>query len=341
MARDTEAPAGAGDALLDDPTVFRGTPGRDVARAEEGGFETFYGFGGDDEFSGSVGDAGLYFDGGDGNDVIDGSSSNFVRVVGGAGDDRIRASAESVDVAAGAGDDRVTTGSEDGAVRGGDGADLLDVLFFASGGGLVDGGAGADTLVIGSQPEGSQRVLGGSGDDRIGVRPDAPDGTVWGSIDANGGAGRDVLTGSDDPVDEFGDLLYGGSGNDTISGRRGDDKLGGDGGVDTLTGGAGRDAFDFNPGGSGVGAGRRDVITDFLAGQDVLDLLSVDANAGRSGDQAFTFVGTRAFSGAGQVRLARVDGDTVVQGSTDGDAQPELEILLANGATPTAGDFLL
>jgi hypothetical protein len=31
----------------------------------------------------------------------------------------------------------------------------------------------------------------------------------------------------------------------------------------------------------------------------------------------------------------------VVQGSTDGDAQPEFEILLANGATPAAGDFLL
>ena len=339
MARDTEAPAGAGDALLDDPTVFRGTPGRDVARAEEGGFETFYGFGGDDEFSGSVGDAGLYFDGGDGNDVIDGSSSNFVRVVGGAGDDRIRASAESVDVAAGAGDDRVTTGSEDGAVRGGDGADLLDVLFFASGNGLVDGGGGNDTLVIGGQQRG-QRALGGSGDDRIGVRPNSPDGTIWGSIDANGGDGRDVLTGSDNPETDA-DLLYGGSGNDRLSGRRGDDKLGGDGGVDTLTGGAGRDTFDFNPGGSGVGAGRRDIITDFLAGQDVLDLLSVDANAGRAGDQAFAFVGTRAFTGAGQVRLARVDGDTVVQGSTDGDAAPELEILLANGATPTAGDFLL
>ena len=82
-------------------------------------------------------------------------------------------------------------------------------------------------------------------------------------------------------------------------------------------------------------------MTDFARGEDTLDLLSIDANAGRAGDQAFAFVGTRAFSGAGQVRLARVDGDTVVQGSTDGDAQPEFEILLSNGATPAAGDFLL
>jgi hypothetical protein len=69
----------------------------------------------------------------------------------------------------------------------------------------------------------------------------------------------------------------------------------------------------------------------------VLDLLSIDANAGRDGNQAFSFVGARAFSGAGQVRLARVDGDTVVQGSTDGDGAPEFEILLANGAHPGRG----
>ena len=168
-------------------------------------------------------------------------------------------------------------------------------------------------------------------------------------IDANGGAGRDVITGSDapdsvsdDPDRGSGDdLLYGGQGNDRISGRRGDDKLGGDGGVHTLAGGAGEDVFDFNAGGSGVGAGRRDVITDFARGQDTLDLLPVDADAGRAGDQAFAFVGTRAFGGAGQVRLARADGDTVVQGSTDGDAQAEFEVLLSNGATPAAGDFLL
>jgi Ca2+-binding RTX toxin-like protein len=340
MARPIAASRG-GRRLHDDPTCTGAPRARTSSRDEERGSDLLR-LGGDDEFSGSVGDAGLYFDGGDGNDVIDGSSSNFVRVVGGAGHDRIRASAESVDVAAGAGDDRVTTGSEDGVVRGGDGADLLDVLFFASGGGLVDGGAGGRHPGH-RRPAGSgQRALGGSGDDRIGVRPTSPDGTVHQGIDANGGDGRDVLTGSDHPDAELGgDLLYGGAGNDRISGRRGDDKLGGDGGVDTLSGGAGRDIFDFNPGGSGVGAGRRDIITDFVRGQDVLDLLSVDANAGRAGDQAFSFVGTRAFTGAGQVRLARVDGDTVVQASTNGDRAPELEILLANGAAPAAGDFLL
>ena len=78
-----------------------------------------------------------------------------------------------------------------------------------------------------------------------------------------------------------------------------------------------------------------------MRGQDVLDLLSIDANAGRAGDQAFAFVGTRAFSGAGQLRLARVGGDTVVQGSTDGDAAPELEVLLTGSVNPTASDFLL
>ena len=94
-------------------------------------------------------------------------------------------------------------------------------------------------------------------------------------------------------------------------------------------------------GDGGVGGDERDVVTDFARGQDTLDLLSVDADAGRAGDQAFAFVGTRAFTGAGQLRLARVDGDTVVQGSTDGDAAPEFEVLLTGRITPAADDFLL
>ena len=341
MALLTGAPAG--DALVDEFGVYRGTPGKDViAHAQETPYDIFYGLGGDDEFYLQEDFHGDYqFFGGDGSDLIEGYGADGIGADGGAGDDRIHVSAEYVRVDAGAGDDRVRVGANDGTVHGGDGDDLLDVVAFPYGG-FVDGGAGNDTLLVGALVDYGRRIVarGGAGDDTISAHANSPAGTVYHGIDANGGGGRDVLTGSDDA--EFGaDLLYGGSGNDRLSGRRGDDKLGGDGGVDTLTGGAGRDTFDFNPGGSGVGAGRRDVVTDLLAGQDVLDLLSIDANAGRAGDQAFSFIGTRAFSGAGQVRLARVDGDTVVQGSTDGDGAPEFEILLANGANPAAGDFLL
>lgn len=70
-----------------------------------------------------------------------------------------------------------------------------------------------------------------------------------------GGAGSDELTGSN--INKFGDHLYGGDGNDTLSGLAGDDYLeggaGGDillGGTgdDTLVGGAGTDTYRFGTG---------------------------------------------------------------------------------------------
>ena len=35
---------------------------------------------------------------------------------------------------------------------------------------------------------------------------------------------------------------------------------------------------------------------------DIIDLSALDANAGIGGNQAFSFIGTAAFSGAGQLR---------------------------------------
>lgn len=326
-------------------STFYGTAGKDVVQAEETPHDTFYGLGGGDEFYISTfGGGGYYFYGGDGNDRFSGGATVIWMADGGAGDDRFDLNGEYMRIEGGTGNDRIEGGADSADVFGGDGNDFVDVLSYPDQGDTIDGGAGNDTLLVGSNNEERDSLVavrGGAGDDTIAARSDRHPG-LWDGIDANGGDGRDVLTGPDDPDAELSrDLLYGGAGDDRIHGRRGDDKLGGDGGVDTLTGGGGRDVFDFNPGGSGVGAGRRDVVADFAPGQDALDLLSIDANAGRAGDQAFAFVGTRAFTGAGQLRMARADGDTVVQGSTDGDAQPEFEILLANGATPAAGDFLL
>ncbi|MFC2970460.1 M10 family metallopeptidase C-terminal domain-containing protein [Acidimangrovimonas pyrenivorans] len=76
-----------------------------------------------------------------------------------------------------------------------------------------------------------------------------------------GGAGADTLTGG-----AGADLLAGGAGDDRLVGQGGDDILVGGAGSDTLTGGAGADTFVF------AGDGGRDVVTDFTAGEDRLDL---------------------------------------------------------------------
>jgi Ca2+-binding RTX toxin-like protein len=135
------------------------------------------------------------------------------------------------------------------------------------------------------------------------------------------------------------DFVFGGPGNDFLSGGDGADKLGGGQGVDTLDGGAGPDRFDFERGYSGAGA-TRDELLDFEDG-DIINLAQVDANAGASGDQAFTFVGTGALSGAGQLRSAVVGSVTLVQGSTDADAAPEFEIAIRQRVVLAADAFTL
>ena len=77
----------------------------------------------------------------------------------------------------------------------------------------------------------------------------------------NGGAGNDILIGGTEK-----DLIGGGIGNDSLFGGASNDTLSGGSGLDVLTGDGGRDVFVFA---AGAGA---DVVTDFLDGQDKIDL---------------------------------------------------------------------
>ena len=99
-----------------------------------------------------------------------------------------------------------------------------------------------------------------------------------------GGKGDDTLTGND-----LSNLLVGGAGNDTLYGGGGNDTLRGGTGNDTMTGGAGNDTFVWGLGDQGTtGAPAVDTIKDFglnesdlVKGKDVLDLrdLLVGENA--------------------------------------------------------------
>ena len=85
-----------------------------------------------------------------------------------------------------------------------------------------------------------------------------------------------------------------------------------------------------------------DVIADIASGSDKIDLGAIDANADTGTNDAFTFIGTGAFSNqAGQLRAVTANGVTSVFADVDGDGSADLHIILATPVTLTAADFIL
>ncbi|MBD9375096.1 M10 family metallopeptidase C-terminal domain-containing protein [Rhizobium sp. ARZ01] len=175
----------------------------------------------------------------------------------------------------------------------------------------------------------------------------------------SGTYGNDRLTGT-----SGNDVLDGKVGNDVIKGGAGNDTLIGGTGVDVLTGGSGRDVFvfasvkDSAPGHSGFvnnggfsplsGAGKRDIVTDFVRGEDRLDVSKIDADLKVAGDQAFVWRGKGEFSGkAGELvfRTFDVKGTandrTIVYGDINRDGRADFQIELAGLINLTKGDFIL
>jgi Ca2+-binding RTX toxin-like protein len=149
--------------------------------------------------------------------------------------------------------------------------------------------------------------------------------------------------GNDDLLDGLAgaDELQGKAGNDVLHGGAGDDLLIGGPGSDVLCGGSGGDLFRFFDGDSGTGAGA-DGITDFVNVVDKVDLRDIDSNSGVGGDQAFSWIGTAAFSGtAGELRYYFDGTDTWLQGDCTGDGVSDFEIVFTGSLTLSATDFYL
>jgi Ca2+-binding RTX toxin-like protein len=282
--------------------------------------DVIYGGAGRDRIEASDGDNRIFGEvdndvliGGVGKDILDGGSGTD-RMKGGLGDDRyyIDVSTDRViekDVSLAGGIDRVVS------------AVSLNLLKLAD-------LAGVEQLAL-------------RGSDDLHGRGNLLENTLIGNRGDNvlsGNAGDDILSahaGDDD--------LRGGHGNDNLRAGAGNDLLNGGGGLDILSGDSGRDTFVFGSiSDSGPDPISSDRIVDFGT-SDTIDLRGIDARTTASGDQAFSFIGSASFTGAGQLRYA-LDGagNTVVQADVNGDFTTDFQVVLQGYTRPlSGGDFVL
>jgi Ca2+-binding RTX toxin-like protein len=168
--------------------------------------------------------------------------------------------------------------------------------------------------------------------------------------------GDDLICGDHDGIDLGGDdALKGGGGDDTLIGVVGDDYLNGGAGRDQMYGDLrdGDAVPDAVPGAdifawwytedTGTTEAAADVVYDFgFAEGDRIDLNHIDADVYAAGGQAFTFVGTDAFSGTpGEVRYYHSGGNTYLEIQTGMSVDVEGVIRLVGIHTPEASWFVL
>lgn len=346
------------------PGVGDDNSGDEIIFADAGNDSVLAGIG-NDEVHGGIGDDELF--GEEGNDFLIGDDG-VDRIEGGDGNDNIwDLQGTHCFIDAGDGFDSIQIGSSFGilsVINGGSGYDSLQLASLVSLQLIAVSGIeqletfGAGVTATAAQFEGFRSIIA-SGENPGGDlgRLSLP-GIVVGHQLLNLASelqDRDVFfIGSlfDDTLTmgNGNDTINGLSGNDSLSGRGGNDVLNGGGGRDVLTGGAGRDSL-FGEAGAdrfvlaaasdSVTGAQRDVVRDFVAGVDMLDLRRIDAIPG-AGDDAFDFIETAAFSGAGgELRYEFSGGRTIISGDIDGLNGADFEIALTGNIVLAGTDFLL
>jgi Ca2+-binding RTX toxin-like protein len=302
-----------------------------------------------------------HLNGGAGNDILNGAVGAD-RLIGGDGSDRYYVDnagdivSETNATASTGGTDSVysylsayTLGSNVENLRllatgkaNGTGNSLNNTIEAGAGNNILNGGTGTDTVsyayataaVTANLGLTTAQATGGSGSDTLlkfeNLTGSNYNDKLTGNAAANtltGGAGNDTLTG--------------GAGKDLLIGGAGKDLLIGGAGLDKLYGGAGADKFDFNAlSEMGLGAALRDVIGDFKTSEgDKIDLSTLDANLATTANDAFSFIGSSAFSSnaTGQLRFA----GGILYGSTDADTAAEFEIQLLGVSSLQTADLIV
>jgi Ca2+-binding RTX toxin-like protein len=196
-----------------------------------------------------------------------------ISIAANGGDDKVTigpAINASATVSGGAGNDTIT-GDIVSDVRGDAGNDLL----VSTTGCMLDGGAGNDTLLGGS---GDDMLIGGSGADLMkgGGGNDTADYSTRTEnlVIGLGTAADDGAAGEHDNVWFDIETVYGGSGNDRLSGNGSRNDLFGFAGNDTLTGGGAADRL--------LGGDGADIATDASADDTVADVEKNSTGLGAS-----------------------------------------------------------
>jgi Ca2+-binding RTX toxin-like protein len=346
--------------------TLSGLGGDDLINGDAGDDHLYGGAGNDRLFGGTGND---FLDGGAGNDYMVGGAGNDIFVVAAAGDQTIELAGEGTDTVRSFINWTLADNVERLELQGtgnlnGAGNTLNNTLVGNAGNNILNGGAGNDYMVGGAGDD--IFVVASAGDimiENAGGGTDTVRSYINWTLAANverlelqgsgnlngagnalnntlvGNSGNNVLSGGDGN-----DYIVGGAGNDTLNGGDGNDRLIGGAGRDSLNGGAGNDVFDFDAvSDSPAGPALRDsIVGGFAHGSDRIDLVTIDANTLVAGNQAFSFIGSAAFSGvAGQLRYTNYSGNVIIDADVNGDSAADMQILVAGTNFMTGTDFLV
>jgi len=280
---------------------------------------------------------------GSGNDVLDLSSGGNDTANGGGGNDYVyfgAAFTAADSIVGGAGTDTVGLLGNYNLTLGANSLSGVENLSLLSG--TAAGGTEhvtySITTVDANVPAGGRLTVYGGGllaDESLFFNGYAE---TDGALSVYGGAGNDTFAGG--PAN---DAFVGGAGDDTMYGLGGSDWLEGGLGADTMRGGLGNDLYVYQSAAESTAA-KTDHILDFEYVSDHIDLTRVDANTGAAGDQAFSFIGSDAFSHtAGELRAYQSGASWFVEGDVNGDGNADLIIQVdpVAGHAIIASDFLL